>query len=1036
MDNQNEHNNIVVGGQKAPSGFWANKRLMATIFIVVFAAIGGIMLFRTFASNPSISVFSSNAVPKTIDSGDGQAVELGVKFKSDSAGTISGVRFYKSALNTGTHVGSLWSSTGTLLATATFTNESSSGWQQVSFGQPVQIEANTVYTASYHTSSGHYSDDQGGLGRLITTGPLHLIADGTNGPNGVYAYGTASSFPSNGWQSSNYYVDVVFTPATSTTGGGTSTGPGASTGAITVEQQVATHQSSPGTTITSPTFSTTKSGELLTTFLTSDGPGNKAQSFKSVSGGGLTWTLKARSNQKAGTSEIWQATAGSPLSNVQVTAKRANGSYAGSMVVTAFVGADTASGATATNSATGAPTVSLTTQRNSSWVWAVGNDYDKPISRTVGPGQTKVDEYMPPVGDTYWVQRQNAVTATSGTKVTINDTAPTTDQYNLAAIEILPLPATGTGGGTVNVSPPSVPTNLSAAALSASQIKLSWSASTPASGTTLTGYNVYRNGSIITTTQGTTYTDSSLSPGTAYEYKVSANASNNTSSGISNSASATTQASVDTTAPSVPSGVKATATNASTVAITWAASTDNVGVTKYLVLRDGNVLGTSTAISYTDTTSAANTTYSYQVEAQDAAGNTSASSTAVSIKTPNPADTTAPSVPKGLIASAVSSSQVNLSWSASTDNVAVAGYNVYRNGNKIGTTTTTSFGDATLNANTAYSYTVSAYDGAGNTSSQTAAASTTTLASNPTNTGSSCVGAANTPGGADPWGGCFPGPTNTGVPASLLVNCQLHTPENCLPVVNSTHAVSSGDSSLASDNTGWSYSVSDGYITVTAQNAVIDAISGPGIYVPAGRSLLVKNSKIGIINHQGSSLDVESTEIDGGNQWTYSNVQGGSNITVRNSNLHSGQHGILCYGNCTAENNWIHDNADGSAAGSHQNGFLSVNGATFTLTHNSIGCVGGCTADIAFLAQSDNSDATVNKNLLLTSPMAAYCVYPGPNKSTANAKNMVWTNNVFQRGTNNKCATYGPVYGWYPQVGPGNVWSGNVWDDGSALTPS
>ena len=89
-----------------------------------------------------------NATPATIDSGDGNSVELGVKFTSEVAGTVTGIRFYKASTNTGTHIGSLWTSAGTLLASATFTSETASGWQQVSFSTPVAIAANTTYVAA------------------------------------------------------------------------------------------------------------------------------------------------------------------------------------------------------------------------------------------------------------------------------------------------------------------------------------------------------------------------------------------------------------------------------------------------------------------------------------------------------------------------------------------------------------------------------------------------------------------------------------------------------------------------------------------------------------------------------------------------------------------------------------------------------------------------------------------------------------------------------------------------------------------------
>ena len=106
--------------------------------------------------------------------------------------------------------GNLRSSTP-LLASATFTNETASGWQQVNFSVPVQITAGTVYVASYHTNVGHYADDINYFTSSHSNGPLTALADGASGSDGVYAYGSNSTFPTNGWQASNYWVDVVFT---------------------------------------------------------------------------------------------------------------------------------------------------------------------------------------------------------------------------------------------------------------------------------------------------------------------------------------------------------------------------------------------------------------------------------------------------------------------------------------------------------------------------------------------------------------------------------------------------------------------------------------------------------------------------------------------------------------------------------------------------------------------------------------------------------------------------------------------------------
>ncbi len=108
------------------------------------------------------------------------------------------VRFYKESDNTGTHIGSLWNSTGTLLASGTFSNESASGWQELDFSSPVQITAGTTYVASYHTNAGHYTLTTSGLASAVTNGPLTALASG-----GVYAYGSSNAFPSSIYNGSN-----------------------------------------------------------------------------------------------------------------------------------------------------------------------------------------------------------------------------------------------------------------------------------------------------------------------------------------------------------------------------------------------------------------------------------------------------------------------------------------------------------------------------------------------------------------------------------------------------------------------------------------------------------------------------------------------------------------------------------------------------------------------------------------------------------------------------------------------------------------
>src|SRR5207302_1023187 len=189
-------------------------------------------------------------------------------------------------------------------------------------------------------------------------------------------------------------------------------------------------------------------------------------------------------------------------------------------------------------------------------------------------------------------------------------------------------------------------------------------------------------------------------------------------------------------APSVPTGLAGSAPSANQVNLSWSASTDNVGVSGYTVYRGGTRVGTvgGTTLSYSDTTVAPSTTYSYTVDAFDAAGNHSAPSAAASVTTPAATDAQAPSVPTGLAGSGPSANQVNLSWSPSTDNVGVSGYTVYRGGTRVATVpyTTLFRSDTTVAPSTTYSYTVDAFDAAGNHSAPSAAASVTTPAATDT----------------------------------------------------------------------------------------------------------------------------------------------------------------------------------------------------------------------------------------------------------------------------------------------------------------
>jgi cellulose 1,4-beta-cellobiosidase len=176
--------------------------------------------------------------------------------------------------------------------------------------------------------------------------------------------------------------------------------------------------------------------------------------------------------------------------------------------------------------------------------------------------------------------------------------------------------------------------------------------------------------------------------------------------------------------------VVATANAYNKVTLTWTASTDNKAIAGYYIVRNGVTLATTTTTSYVDNSVTANTSYNYAVIAYDAAGNTATSST-VSAKTPVVPDTTAPSVPQTLTAQVISSTQINLTWAPSTDNTGVANYKIYRGSSSIATlssTLATSYGDASLSASTAYTYTVVACDATNNCSAQSIPVTATTQA--------------------------------------------------------------------------------------------------------------------------------------------------------------------------------------------------------------------------------------------------------------------------------------------------------------------
>ena len=334
-----------------------------------------------------------NATPVgAVDASDTNSVNLGVQFKAASSGTITGVRFYKESDNTGTHVGSLWSSTGSLLASGTFSNETASGWQELDFSTPVAVTAGTTYVASYFTTSGHYAATANGLASAVTNGPLTALASG-----GVYTYNSANAFPSSTYQASNYWVDVVYSLSATTL-------PGAPTGV----------SASPGnaSATVSWTAPSSNGGSPITSYIVTPYIGSTAQATTTVSASATSATVSGLTNGTAYTFTVSatnangtgpasspsnsvtpntaatipgaptgvSAIAGNASATVSWTAPSNGGSVITSYTVTPYIGAT----AQTTKTVTGSPPATSTTVTG----LTNGTTYTFTVSATnaIGPG--------------------------------------------------------------------------------------------------------------------------------------------------------------------------------------------------------------------------------------------------------------------------------------------------------------------------------------------------------------------------------------------------------------------------------------------------------------------------------------------------------------------------------------------------------------------------------------------------------------------------------------------------------------------------
>ena len=345
-----------------------------------------------------------------------------------------------------------------------------------------------------------------------------------------------------------------------------------------------------------------------------------------------------------------------------------------------------------------------------------------------GVNCANVDVLLSTDGGTTW-STLLAATPNDGTEaVTIPNTPGTTNRImvkgtNHIFFDVSNTNFTITAGSAPDTTAPTAAT-LSASGTTLTTTNLSWSGSTD--NVAVTGYDVYKDGVFLASTASTSYTASGLANSTTYTFTVKSKDAAGNVSPSSNAVSVTTLTPApDTTAPTAPT-LSASGTTFTTTNLSWSGATDNVAVTGYDVYQDGVFLASTASTSYAVTGLTNSTTYAFTVRAKDAAGNVSADSNTASVTTPTP-DTTAPTAAT-LSASGTTTTTTNLSWSGATDNVAVTGYDVYKGGVFLASTTASTYAVTGLTASTAYTFTVRAKDAAGNISADSNTVTVTTLA--------------------------------------------------------------------------------------------------------------------------------------------------------------------------------------------------------------------------------------------------------------------------------------------------------------------
>lgn len=622
------------------------------------------------------SIWGPNAPTDASDSGDVNSTEVGMQFRSDTFGTVSGMRFYKFSTNTGTHVGSLWTASGQLLAQATFSNETTSGWQQVTFSNPVPINPNTTYVIGYLAPAGHYASTETYFypppspapdwGSSVDSIPLHALrSTGTTG-NGLFQYTSSPTFPTNTYNGENYWVDPIFSP---------SPAPGQVTGVT----------ATPGNTTAGLSWNAPSTGGAVTTYTITPYVGGTAQQSTTVTGSPAP-TSATVTGLTNGKSYTFTVTASNP--NGSGAPSAASNAVTPSAGILAFVQQATGHGTGTSLAVTPSANITLGNRLVVvAGVWSASGATAASVTDSAGNSYVELLHFKASDGTETSVWSA-PITAGGGTRPAITVKPTSTADVGVSASEYSGLSsvadasvvdqsadATGTTSGATTVASGATP-----ATTAANELALGVYVDSGFGNTLTSGSGWTQRSNISNASDMDLLTEDQVLPATGATPNATVGTGPNTVWGMATLV-LKPGASAPPTAPSAPSAVTATAGNGAAT-VSWNAPANGGSpITSYTVTPYiGSTAQTPTTVTGspppTSTTISGLTngsTYTFTVTATNSVGSSAASSPSNAV---TPTAPTPPDAPTNVTATAGNAS-ATVSWTApSNGGAAITRYTV------------------------------------------------------------------------------------------------------------------------------------------------------------------------------------------------------------------------------------------------------------------------------------------------------------------------------------------------------------------------